>query len=216
MRQITLILGPTGAGKSEYAVRLALQQNAAVISVDALQVYKRMNIGTAKLGLSDRQGVPHYAIDLVEPDYEYSVAEYVRYVESLLRGELADRNIIFCGGTGFYYNALLNGLALPLAAGDERVRQRLRRQAEESGSARLWAELQKVDAPAAAKIHANDVFRVIRALEVYELTGRKISEQQRKKPSILGDACRLIGLTLPRAELYARLDRHTEIGRAHV
>ncbi|GBR75938.1 tRNA (adenosine(37)-N6)-dimethylallyltransferase MiaA [Candidatus Termititenax persephonae] len=215
MSTSTLILGPTGVGKSEYAVRLALEQNAAIVSVDALQVYKKMNIGTAKLSMAQRQGVPHYAIDLVEPTQEFSVADYVRYVENLLRGELAGRRVIFCGGTGFYYNALLKGLGLPLAAKDEALRQKLRKQAEEKGREWLWRELQKVDEPSAAKIHAHDVFRVIRALEVYALTGRKISAQQRRKPSILGTDYRLIGLTLPRPELYARLDRRVEAMLEH-
>jgi tRNA dimethylallyltransferase len=210
MRTITLIAGPTGAGKSEYALKLALAQDAVIISVDAIQIYRGLDIGTAKLTMAERQGVPHYGLDLVDPDQEFSVADYVQYVERLLTGELAARNIVFCGGTGFYYNALINGLSLPLAAKDETVRRRLRRQAEEQGKNWLWHELNKIDPAAAAKIHANDLFRVIRALEVFELTGVKISAQQKKHPSILGRDYRFIGLTLPRAELYARLDQRVD------
>lgn len=210
MRKITLIVGPTGAGKSEYAVRLAQEQNAVIISVDAYQIYKGLDIGTAKLSLAERQGIPHYAIDIVEPDQDFSVADYVRYAENLLNGELRDSDIIFCGGTGFYYNALINGLALPIAAAEEKVRRRLRALAEEKGRAWLWAELQKVDPPAAAKIHANDLFRVVRALEVYELTGKKISAQQKKHPSILGSDYKIIGLTKPRERLYSDLDARVD------
>ncbi|MDR2428604.1 MAG: tRNA (adenosine(37)-N6)-dimethylallyltransferase MiaA, partial [Candidatus Margulisbacteria bacterium] len=169
-----------------------------------------LDIGTAKLTPAERKGVPHYAIDIVEPTQDFSVADYVRYVERLLTGELAGQNIIFCGGTGFYYNALLNGLSLPIAAKDETLRRKLRAQAAEKGREWLWGELQKVDPEAAAKIHANDLFRVVRALEVYELTGQKISAQQKKQPSILGQDYRIIGLTRPRAELYARLDARVE------
>ncbi|MDR1323506.1 MAG: tRNA (adenosine(37)-N6)-dimethylallyltransferase MiaA [Candidatus Margulisbacteria bacterium] len=210
MRKITLVAGPTGVGKSEYALKLAKEQDAAVISVDAFQVYRGLDIGTAKLTLAERQGVPHYAIDIVEPTQDFSVADYVQYVENLLTGELTERNIIFCGGTGFYYNALLNGLSLPIAAKDETLRRRLRARAAENGREWLWDKLKKVDPAAAAKIHANDLFRVVRALEVYELTGQKISVQQKKRPSILGQDYRIIGLTMPRAELYARLDARVE------
>ncbi|MDR2431313.1 MAG: tRNA (adenosine(37)-N6)-dimethylallyltransferase MiaA [Candidatus Margulisbacteria bacterium] len=210
MRKITLIAGPTGAGKSAYAVKLAQKQNAAIVSVDAFQIYRGMDIGTAKLTLAERQDVPHYAIDLVAPNRAYSVADYVRYVENLLRGELAGRNIIFCGGTGFYYSALIAGLALPITAGDETLRQRLRAQAAEKGREWLWGELKKIDPEAAGKIHANDVFRVTRALEVYKLTGKKISAQQSRRPSILGGDYEFIGLTLPRSKLYARLDARVD------
>lgn len=206
MPAITLILGPTGAGKSEYAVRLAQEQKAVIISVDAYQIYKGMNIGTAKLSLNEQQGIPHYAIDIIEPVQNFSVADYIQYVENLLHNELTNKNIIFCGGTGFYYNALLNGLALPITAADETVRHKFRTLAREKGQAWLWGELKKVDPEAAAKIHSNDLFRVVRALEVYELTGLKISAQQKKHPSILGQNYKIIGLTLPRAELYARLE----------
>ena len=210
MCSITLIIGPTGAGKSEYAVRLAQEQNAAIISVDAYQIYKGMDIGTAKLSLAERQNVPHYAIDITEPTQDFSVADYIQYVENLLREELAEKNIIFCGGTGFYYNALINGLALPITAADETLRRKLRTLAKEKGNDWLWNELKKVDPEAAAKIHANDLFRVVRALEVYKLTGEKISIQQKKHPSILGENYKMIGLTLPRAELYARLDARVD------
>jgi tRNA dimethylallyltransferase len=210
MRKITLVAGPTGVGKSEYALKLAKEQDAAVISVDAFQVYRGLDIGTAKLTLAERRGVPHYAIDIVEPTQDFSVADYVQYVENLLIGELTERNIIFCGGTGFYYNALLNGLSLPIATKDETLRQKLRAQAAENGREWLWGELKKVDPAAAAKIHANDLFRVVRALEVYELTGQKISVQQKRRPSILGQDYCIIGLTMPRAELYARLDARVE------
>ncbi|GBR72897.1 tRNA (adenosine(37)-N6)-dimethylallyltransferase MiaA [Candidatus Termititenax aidoneus] len=219
MRKITLIVGPTGAGKSDYAVCLALEQSAAIISVDAFQVYRGLDIGTAKLTLSERKGVPHYAIDIVEPAEGFSVADYITYVSRLLAGELRDRHIVFCGGTGFYYNALINGLCLSLSVKDETVRRRLRAQAAEKGREWLWGELKKVDTEAAAKIHANDLFRVVRALEVYELTGQKISAQQKKQPSILGTGTtgidahigyRIIGLTMPRAELYARLDARVD------
>jgi tRNA dimethylallyltransferase len=209
MRSIILLVGPTGVGKSDYAVRLALEQNAAIISVDAFQVYRGLDIGTAKLTPAERQGVAHYAIDIVEPTQDFSVMDYISYVSKLLTGELRDRHVVFCGGTGFYHSALINGLCLSLPK-DEAVRQKLRAQAAEKGREWLWGELKKVDPEAAAKIHANDLFRVVRALEVYELTGQKISVQQKKQPSILGQDYRIIGLTMPRAELYARLDARAE------
>ncbi|MDR1453035.1 MAG: tRNA (adenosine(37)-N6)-dimethylallyltransferase MiaA [Candidatus Margulisbacteria bacterium] len=217
MRNITLVVGPTGVGKSEYALKLAKEQDAAIISVDAFQVYRGLDIGTAKLTLAERRGAPHYAIDIVEPTQDFSVADYIAYVSGLL-AKLRDRHIVFCGGTGFYYNALINGLCLSLPV-DKTIRLRLRAQAAEKGREWLWGELQKVDPEAAARIHANDLFRVIRALEVYKLTGQKISAQQKKQPSILGTGtagtvgatdCRIIGLTMPRAKLYARLDARVE------
>lgn len=206
MKNIVL-LGPTGVGKSARALQLAQELKAEIVSVDSMQIYRGLDVGTAKLTSAERAGIVHHLIDIVEPDERFTVADFVAASKKLIN-EARQRNVplIFCGGTGFYFNALLRGLAFVPADNDPEVRARLTAELEAQGPVELWRRLESVDPETAARVHTNDSFRVLRALEVYELTGRPMSAQVSVEPSVLGTDYTLLGLTIPRDQLYARLD----------
>lgn len=210
MKNIVL-LGPTGVGKSARALQLAQELKAEIVSVDSMQIYRGLDVGTAKLTVAERAGIAHHLIDIVEPDERFTVADFVEASKKLIN-DARQRNIplIFCGGTGFYFNALLRGLAFVPADHDPEVRARLTAELEQHGAAELWQRLESVDPETAARVHANDSFRVLRALEVYELTGRPMSAQVSVEPSVLGTDYTLLGLTMPRDQLYARLDARVD------
>lgn len=206
-----IVLGPTAVGKSAYALELAKKHQAEIISADALQVYKYMDIGTAKLSIAERQGINHYMIDIVEPSVQYSVGEYIDTVKNIIKEhEKANQNLIFCGGTGLYLNALINGLAFPVAGRDENIRKELSELEKTNGKEFLWGELNKLDPEAAKKIHPNDSYRTKRALEVYRITGRKFSKLAKKDRSILGENYRIIGLTTERKVLNKRIEERVD------
>jgi len=205
----TIVLGSTAVGKSEYALDLAKEQGAEIISVDSMQIYKYMDIGTAKLTREEMLGIPHHMIDIVEPSVQYSVAEYIETVKKIITKK-KDSPLIFCGGSGLYLNALINGLAFPIAEKNDKIREELRTLEETKGKQHLWDELNKVDPEAASKIHPNDSYRTIRALEVFKVTGEKFSKQAITTPSILGNEFKIIGLTGDREKIYQRCDQRVE------
>lgn len=176
--RLTFILGCTGCGKGALGRELARRLAAEIISIDSMKVYRRMDVGTAKPDAATRAEIPHHLIDVVEPWEEFSVAQFLERAERAvaeIRGR--GRPILCVGGTALYIKALTEGLFEGPSA-DREVRERLRRRAAEAGSAALHAELAEVDAVAAQRVHPNDLRRIVRALEVYELTGRPISEWQ--------------------------------------
>ncbi len=202
-----IVLGPTAVGKSDYALSLAAEKKGEIVSADSMQVYKYMDIGTAKLTPAEQRGIKHYMIDIVEPSVQYSVGEYIETVEQLI-DDHQKKNIplIFCGGTGLYLNALINGLAFPPAQRDDKIRAELEKEENATGKEALWQQLNKIDPAAAAKIHPNDSYRTKRALEVFKITGKPFSTQALKKPSILGDDFKIIGLTMDKKELFKRIE----------
>ena len=214
---LLLIVGPSAVGKSDVAVRVALALGGEVGTADSMQVYRGLDIGTAKPAAAERRGVPHHMIDVVDPDEEYSVARYQEQAEAAI-ADIAARGPRprLVGGSGRDVRAGVEGLDFPLAA-DPVLRQQLAEQARDLGAAALHARLAQVDPAAAARIHPNDEKRLLRALEVYESTGRPISAQQTIAP---GAPSRYnisaYGLTLPRPALYprieARVDRMIERG----
>jgi len=169
--QPLVILGPTASGKSDLAMALARRSGGEILSVDSMQVYRGMDVGTAKPTAAERAEIPHHLIDLVNPDEEFTVARFVELADGVIGG--ARVPLIATGGTPLYYKALFEGLFEGPPA-DAAIRQRL---ALETGEA-LHRRLSAVDPPAAARIHANDTRRLIRALEVYELTGQPITSFQ--------------------------------------
>lgn len=206
---MVVILGPTAVGKTELSVRLAEVLDGEIISADSRQVYRYMDIGTAKPTPEQRSRVPHHLIDIITPDQTLTLAQYQEMAyrviaEVISRGHLP----LLVGGTGLYIQAVTEGWTVPRVAPNPALRARLRALAEREGPDVLHARLFAVDPVAAERIDPRNVRRVVRALEVYEITGTPISELQHKRPPpyrILR-----IGLTMKRAELYRRIDARVD------
>lgn len=206
---VLVICGATATGKTDLAVECAKRLSGEVVSADALLVYRRLNIGTAKPTEKERGGIPHYMIDVVEPTETFSVSDYERMALPVLydvaaRGKLP----ILCGGTGFYMNALLYRRQYGATPADESVRKKYEAIAAERGREYLHFLLEKVDEESAQKIHFNDVKRVIRALEIFELTGKKKSLQNDGQTPRF--SFRAFAFDYPREELYARIDSRVD------
>jgi tRNA dimethylallyltransferase len=170
-----LILGCTASGKGRIAFELALRVGGQILSIDSMKVYRRMDIGTAKPGLERRRVVKHHLIDVVEPSESFSVGRYVELADQVIEDlQTKQHPIIAVGGTAMYLRALLEGIFDGPAA-DPKIRQRLKDQAVQIGLDKLHARLAQVDPDSAQRIHPNDLKRIVRALEVYELTGKPIS-----------------------------------------
>ena len=208
---VLCVAGPTASGKSALALRLARALGGEIISMDSMQLYRGMDVGTAKPTPAERALVPHHMIDILEPTESFSVAQYAVRTEAILRDVWARGHMpLLVGGTGFYLRALTDGLTLGGAPSDERVRARLKAEAAEpGGKERLHERLRAVDEPSAQKLHPNDVQRVCRALEVYELTGQPISRQEKPRQERPFTFC-LLGVTRERAALYERCDRRVD------
>lgn len=176
--KIVIITGPTCIGKTSAALALAEKFNGAVVSADSMQVYRYMDIGTAKPGPAERARAPHFMIDIVEPDQVYDAARYAREGRHAVL-EAAGRGMIplLAGGTGFYIKALLHGL-FEAGPADPEVREKLKKEARTAGPEILYERLKLHDPESAARIHPHDAYRVIRALETYALTGKPMSQYQ--------------------------------------
>lgn len=211
-KPMIILTGPTAVGKSALSVELAKKINGAVISADSMQVYRHMDIGSAKITLEEMQGVTHYMIDELEPDEEFHVVRFVTMAKEYLKEIYADGKIpIIAGGTGFYIQALLYDIDFTEQQCDETYRRQLEDLAREHGAEYLHGILREVDPASAEAIHANNIKRVIRALEFYHLSGKKISEHnetERQKQSPYNFA--YFVLTDERAKLYERIDRRVD------
>jgi len=175
---ITFILGCTGCGKGAVGLALARRIPAEIISVDSMKIFRRMDIGTAKPSAAHRAEIPHHLIDVVEPSQEFSVAQFVRAAEQVIAEISARRRHVLCvGGTALYIKALSEGLFEGPSA-DPAIRARLKARADREGVPALHGELAGVDPRAAERIHPNDLRRIVRALEVHEITGQPISALQ--------------------------------------
>lgn len=202
------IVGPTGSGKSALALFLAHSFDAEIINCDSLQIYRSFDIGTAKVSAAEREAVPHHLLDIVEPTEVFTAGDFLRLARETAR-EIRERGRIpiVVGGTGFYLRAFLEGLA-PLPGRDEETRHRLQvREQRRPGS--LHRLLRRLDPGAANRIHANDVPKLIRALEIRLAAGRPASQlfAGASTPPIEGFTVVQIGLDPPRDQLYAALDR---------
>jgi tRNA dimethylallyltransferase len=203
------IVGSTAVGKTALSLYLARLVGGEIVSADSRQVYRGMDIGTAKATAEERARVPHHLLDVVNPDEVLSLAQYQEMAYAAIGGILGRGNIPFLvGGTGQYVMAILEGWQVPRVPPDSRLRRQLYQQAETEGVASLHARLQALDPTAAERIDARNVRRVVRALEVCLVTGQPISEQQGKVPPPYRTL--LVGLSLPRPELYRRIDERVE------
>ncbi|MBN2475244.1 MAG: tRNA (adenosine(37)-N6)-dimethylallyltransferase MiaA [Pirellulales bacterium] len=201
------LTGPTAAGKTGVGIELARRINAEIISMDSMALYRGMDIGTAKPTPEQRRAVPHHLVDLIEPHEPFSLAQYVeaaaRCVEQI---KARGREALFVGGTPLYLKGLLRGVFQGPPA-DWQLRARLREQAAQHGDPWLHRRLAEVDPVSAGRLHPNDTRRLVRALEVYEKTGRPISElQEQFARGLPADACRVFVLNWPRRDLHARIE----------
>jgi len=205
---LAVIAGPTAVGKTTVSIRLAQKLDAEIISADSAQVYRYMDIGTAKPSMKERAGVKHHLIDVVDPAEEFTVADYQQLAEDAIQSIKARGKLpLMVGGTGLYIKAVIDGFLFPDEGADWQLREELLHQAREHGNQYLHDKLRRVDPPAAGRIHPNDVKRVIRALEVYRRTGKPITWHQQKAAQMPPryDAV-MIGLKMGRSRLYARIN----------
>lgn len=206
---LTAIVGPTAVGKTALAVALAQQLGAEIVSADSRQLYRLMDLGTAKPTPAERTAAPHHLLDLCDPDEPFSLAAYQELATHAIAEIVArGRPPLLVGGTGQYLAAVLEGWQVPRVAPQPELRASLERAATEHGAAALHARLAAVDPAAATQIAPSNVRRVIRALEVYSVTGVPISAQQTRQPPPY--AIRTLWLTRPREELYARADTRAD------
>ncbi|NLO04364.1 MAG: tRNA (adenosine(37)-N6)-dimethylallyltransferase MiaA [candidate division WS1 bacterium] len=213
---LLVIGGPTAAGKTELSLRVAEKVGGEVISADSMQIYRQMEIGTAKPTPQERARAPIHLIDFVPPDGEYTVAEFKQDAERLI-GEINRRGRlpIVAGGTGLYLRALTEQFDFPPPPEDETVRARLWDEVEQCGSAAIYERLQQIDPAATEYIHPSDARRIVRALEVYELTGTPISAARGRGGTVDAPApspynCARYVLTAPRETLFARIERRVD------
>lgn len=206
-KPVIAVVGPTASGKTALSLRLAQQYNGEIISADSRQVYKYMDIGTDKLPVAKRQGIPHHLLDIVEPSQEFTVADFKRLALQAIedihqRGKLP----ILCGGTGLYLNVLLQNYQVPRIAPQTELRQKLEQYAQEHGTQALHQLLQQHDPASAATIHPNNVRYVIRALEICLTTNQK--KENQKGETLFPYFT--IGIYWPREILYERINQRVD------
>ncbi len=210
-KPILIIAGPTAVGKTDASILLAREFGAEIVGADSMQIYRGMNIGTAKPTEEQRKLVYHHMIDIVAPDQPYSAGDYLRDARSAIDGIIASGGIpLVVGGTGLYIRALTRGLFHGPSA-DMVLREQFLNREAEAGAGTLYSDLVKVDPETAVKIHPNDLRRTVRALEVFYLKERKLSDFQREhgfqeKPY----SCRLLFLVRNRPELYSRVEERVD------
>ena len=209
MSKVLVICGATASGKTALSVACAKAFNGEIISADSLLVYKGLNIGTAKPTLEEREGVPHHMIDVVEPTESFSVSDYEEMALPIVERLLAEgKTPIICGGTGFYINSLLYKSQFGNVGANEELRAEYERLAEEKGKEYVYSILQEKDPESAKKLHYNDLKRVIRALEIYDVTGKAKSLQQDAPiPRFDFEA---VSIDYPRDKLYNRINLRVE------
>lgn len=209
MNKVFVICGATATGKSGLAVDCALKLNSEVISADSQLVYKGLNIGTAKPTVAEMRGVKHHMIDVVEPTASYSVSDYAQAATPILDGLLNENKTpIICGGTGFYINSLLFDLSYGNTAANLEIRQKYEELLKTHGKEYLYGLLKQTDETTAQKLHVNDVKRVVRALEIYEVSGKMKSEiSDTLKPKYEYVA---VAVNYPREQLYERINSRVD------
>lgn len=207
MKKVLIIAGATASGKSGLAVKLAKKFDGEIISCDSMQIYRHLDVGTAKITAEEADGIRHHMIDVVDPSEEYSVWEYANAAKAAIddissRGKLP----IVAGGTGLYIESIIYPLNFAVNK-DEQVRERLKKELDTLGAEALHARLAEADPEDAAKIHPNNVKRLIRALEILEISGGVKSKEELREPQY--DVC-LIAVSVARDELYRRINERVE------
>ena len=210
-KECWVLTGPTASGKTALSIRLAKAHDCEIVCMDSMQIYRRMNIGTAKPTVEEMSGIAHHMLDVAEPDENFSVARYQEMAEECIADiQARGKRALLVGGTGLYLRALRQPMAMGDASADEAIRAELEQLAtEDGGKQRLHDMLAEVDPETAARLHLNAVRRAVRALEVYRLTGVPFSKQ----PQIQTDSrfvYRVASLTMDRALLYSRIEKRVD------
>ena len=210
-KECWVLTGPTASGKTALSIRLAKAHDCEIVCMDSMQIYRRMNIGTAKPTDEEMSGIAHHMLDVAEPDENFSVARYQEMAEECIADiQARGKRALLVGGTGLYLRALRQPMAMGDASADEAIRAELEQLAtEDGGKQRLHDMLAEVDPETAARLHLNDVRRAVRALEVYRLTGVPFSKQ----PQIQTDSrfvYQVASLTMDRALLYSRIEKRVD------
>ncbi len=211
---VLAVVGPTASGKTALAVKIAKEYSGEVVSADSMQIYKEMQIATAKPDIEEMQGVPHHLLDFLPPDVSFSVAEYAARAHQVI-AEIVSRGHlpVIAGGTGLYVDAVLDDLIFAKIETDEKKRAELWAFVDTHGAHALYERLQNIDPESAARIHENNVGRIVRAVEVYELTGMTMTEHQKNsRPKESRYRSLKIGINYKdRSILYDRINRRVDL-----
>ena len=213
MQKVIVICGPTASGKTKLSIELAKKINGEIVSCDSMQIYKDMNIGTAKPTLEEMQGIKHYLIDFISPDKRYSVAEYKIDAEKAIEEILNKGKIpIVVGGTGLYIDTIIYGIEYPKIEFDEKYRKELEAREKKEGLIKLYEEAKQIDEEAIKKISINDKKRILRILEIYHATGKNKTEQEiisrEKGPKF---DYKVFAINMDREKLYERINKRVDI-----
>ncbi len=211
--KVVVICGPTASGKTALSIELAKKINGEIVSSDSMQIYKEMDIGTAKTTKEEMQGIKHYMIDIISPEKRYSVADYKKEAKEAIREIIKKgKTPIVVGGTGLYVDSLIYEIEYPNIEFDEEYRKKLEIQAEKEGLENLYEQAKRIDPEAIKKISQNDKKRIIRILEIYHATGYNKTEQERKSREKEPEFdYKVYGLNMPREKLYKRIDLRVDI-----
>ena len=211
--KVIVICGPTASGKTSLSIELAKKINGEIVSADSMQIYKDMNIGTAKPDKEEMQGIKHYLIDFVSPDERYSVADYKKDAKKAIREILKKKKTpIVVGGTGLYIDSLIYEIEYPEIEFDEKYREELEKRVEKEGLDKLYEEAKKIDEKAILKISPNDKKRILRILEIYHATGKTKTEQEiesrKNEPEF---DYHVFAINWDREKLYERIEKRVDI-----
>lgn len=209
--KLAVIVGPTAVGKTKVSVDVAKKLRGEIISGDSMQIYRGMDIGTAKIKKEEMQGIPHHLIDIKDPEESFSVAEFQRIVREKI-SEISRRGRLpmIVGGTGLYIQSVLYDYRFTGNGNTGRLRKELQERLRREGTEKLYRELSGIDPDSAIKIHPNDGRRIIRALEIYYSTGVTLTEHLRKQRNELRYDAAVVGLTMDRERLYRRIDERVD------
>jgi len=213
MKKLLIIAGPTAVGKTEISINVAKKLNGEILSADSMQIYKHMDIGSAKISKEEMEGIPHYLIDIIDPHESFTVSDYKSHAESSIDAIISKGKLpVVVGGTGLYINSLIYNYTFTEAAKDEEYRKHLDQLAAEKGKEYVHEMLKEVDIDSYNRLYPNDLKRVVRALEVFKITGKTISEFTANENIYdIPYDIKYYVLTMGRANLYERINKRVDI-----
>ncbi|MCJ7688615.1 MAG: tRNA (adenosine(37)-N6)-dimethylallyltransferase MiaA [Clostridiaceae bacterium] len=213
MKDLFILAGPTAVGKTEISIKLAGRLNGEIISADSMQIYKGMDVGSAKISKEEMQGVPHHLVDIIDPSVDFSVAEFKERAESAIENISSKNKLpMLVGGTGFYINSLIYNYSFADTNKDEEYREYLTKLAETEGNVYVHSLLKDIDAQSYNKLYPNDLKRVIRALEVYKVSGKPMSEFSGEQDTLdIPYNVHYFVLNMERQKLYNRINLRVDI-----